>query len=459
MKTTSHGDKVVDTERLCQAVKNGVRFLDNVIDVTEFPIKEIEQMTRYTRPIGLGVMGFADMVVMLDVPYDSDRALDIAEDVMGLITATAWAASEELARERGPFPAWDKSIFRDRPVKARNCSVTTVAPTGTLSMIADCSGGIEPIFAVAYTKTVLDGTPFRYISRYFEQIAKERGFWSEELADEVARTGSVQRIKEVPEDVKALFRTAQEISPERHVKMQAAFQKYVTSSISKTINMPASATKEDVAKMYMLAWKLGCKGITVYRDGCRGTQVLTTGAKAQSGDKARGNVLQEPPTGCSVYTRPRARITSGTTEKVKIGCGSLFVTVNGDEHGLCEVFTATGKYGGCGSQSQATSRLISLALHSGIAPEAVVEEFKDIRCPACLANKDVKVKSCPDAIARALAREIAAYGMRELVSKGRAPWVAPSVQSGGPVCPECGKPLRAESGCQVCPECGYSRCS
>lgn len=455
----------VDTARLEEAVRNAVRFLNGIIDVTEFPLKEIEEMTRATRPIGLGVMGFADMLVMLGIPYDSEKAVKTAEEVMKFINDTAWDESRRLAKTRGPFPAWKKSIFKDDPEPPRNCSVTTVAPTGSISMIADCSSGIEPIFAVAYTKTVLDGTPFRYVNKYFEQIAKERGFWSEALAEEVARTGSVQHIKEVPDDVKALFKTAQEISPERHVGMQAAFQKHVTSSISKTINMPASATKEDVAKIYMLAWKLGCKGITVYRDGCRGVQVLTTGAEPASANQKQDNTAQEAKACSVVYTRPRARITSGTTEKVKIGCGSLFVTVNSDDVGLCEVFTATGKYGGCASQSQATSRLISLALRSGISPEAVVEELKDIRCPACLTRKGVNVKSCPDAIARAIERHLNSRDEIEPANgigddEESHTGVAEKHSGNSDArCPECGKPLSFAEGCQTCKHCGYSKCS
>lgn len=270
-------DGKIDWERLRETTRNAVHFLDNVIDVNKYPLKEIESITKANRKIGLGVMGFADMLVKLDVRYDSEEALQLAERLMEFIDEEAHKMSMEIAEKRGSFPNFEKSIWKDKYKAMRNATVTTIAPTGSISIIAGCSSGIEPIFAISFIRNVLGGTRLFETNPLFERLAKERGFYSAKLLEEIAKTGSVQKIAGVPEDVKRIFVTALDIAPEWHVRMQAAFQKYTDNAVSKTVNMPTEATVEDVKNVYELAWKLKCKGITVFRYGSKPEQVLYIG--------------------------------------------------------------------------------------------------------------------------------------------------------------------------------------
>jgi len=267
----------VDWNRLGETVRNAVRFLDNVVDANRFPLKEIEEMTRANRKIGLGVMGFADMLIKLGVPYDSEDALELAEKVMRFVTEEARKESVELGEERGSFPNFDRSVWNDKYSAMRNATVTTIAPTGSISIIAGCSSGIEPLFAVSFMRKVLEGTRLFEINPLFEMVAKKRGFYSAELLEKIARTGSVQDIEGVPEDVKRVFVTALDIKPEWHVRIQGAFQKYTDNAVSKTVNLPDDATVGDVEKVFWLAYRLKCKGITVYRYGSKPEQVLNIG--------------------------------------------------------------------------------------------------------------------------------------------------------------------------------------
>ncbi len=359
---------VINYPKLAQTVKTGVRFLDNVIDVNAFPLKQIEEMTKKTRKIGLGIMGFADLLVMLGIPYDSDDALKIAEDVMKFINDEAIKASVELGKERGLFPGFKGSIY-DAPDKphVRNATRTTIAPTGTLSMIAGCSSGIEPLFALCYTKTVLDGTPFVECNPYFDEAARAGGFYSAELMKKLADGEHLGDIKGVPARTKMVFVTAHDITPEWHVKMQAAFQRSTDNAVSKTINFPQTATREDIAHAYMLAYEEGLKGITIYRDRSRDTQVLTTGKKQE---KTAAEAPARSP-------RKRAKITTGVTECVNTGCGHLYVTVNSDDKGMFEVFALLGKAGGCAAaQIEAIGRLISLSLRVGVEVGDVVKHLR-----------------------------------------------------------------------------------
>jgi len=267
----------VNWDKLRETVRNAVHFLDNVIDANRYPLKEIEAITRANRKIGLGVMGFADMLIKLGIRYDSEEALQLAERLMKFIDEEAHKKSMEIAEERGSFPNFEKSIWKDKYKAMRNATVTTIAPTGSISIIAGCSSGIEPIFAISFIRNVLGGTRLFETNPLFELVAKERSFYSAKLLEEIAKTGSVQKIDEVPEDVKRLFVTALDIAPEWHVKMQAAFQKYTDNAVSKTVNMPTEATIEDVKRVYELAWKLKCKGITVFRYGSKPEQVLYIG--------------------------------------------------------------------------------------------------------------------------------------------------------------------------------------
>jgi len=267
----------VDWNRLRETVRNAVRFLDNVVDANRFPLQRVEEMTKANRKIGLGVMGFADMLIKLGVSYDSKQALKLAEKIMKFVTEEARKKSVELGEDRGSFPSFDRSIWKDKYHAMRNATITTIAPTGSISIISGCSSGIEPLFAVSFMRNVLDGTRLFEINPLFEMMAKERGFYSAGLLEEIARTGSVQEIEGVPEDVRRVFVTALDIDPEWHVRMQGAFQKYTDNAVSKTVNLLQEATVEDVEKVFWLAYRLKCKGITVYRYGSKPEQVLNIG--------------------------------------------------------------------------------------------------------------------------------------------------------------------------------------
>jgi ribonucleoside-diphosphate reductase alpha chain len=267
----------LDWDRLRKTVQNAVHFLDNVVDANVYPLKEIDEITRANRKIGLGVMGFADMLIMLSVPYDSEDALKLGEQVMAFIEAEAHKKNVEIAEKRGSFANFKGSIWDRKHRAFRNATVTTVAPTGTISIIAGCSSGIEPLFAVSFMRNVLNGARLFETNYLFEQMAKERGFYSAKLFEEIARTGSVQKIDGVPDDVKRLFVTALDIGPVWHVRMQAAFQKGTDNAVSKTVNLPNDAKPDDVREIYDLAWRLKCKGVTVFRYGSKPEQVLYIG--------------------------------------------------------------------------------------------------------------------------------------------------------------------------------------
>ncbi|TGE33353.1 vitamin B12-dependent ribonucleotide reductase [Desulfosporosinus sp. Sb-LF] len=434
------GKTVIDWKRLSDVTRLAVHFLDNVIDVNQYPLPAIDAMVKGNRKIGLGVMGFADVLIMLQMSYASEEAVECAEEIMDFIRAEAREESQRLAQERGAFPNYEGS----KCPELRNATLTTIAPTGTISMICGVSGGVEPIFAVAYTKTVMDGIPFIEVNPLFEKCAKQYGFHSEELMQKIAERGTALGLPEVPRWVQEVFTTAQEIEPEWHVKMQASFQKFTDNAVSKTINFPSKATREDVAKAYQLAYDLNCKGLTVYRDGSREGQVLTTGTSLPKINTEEVQVIKP---------RPRPDVTTGTTEKIKIGCGNLYVSVNSDEKGICEVFTNTGRAGGCSSQSEATARLISVALRSGVSEEDIIEQIQGIRCPACVRREGVKVTSCPDAIARIIKKQIGKGGGEDV-----KPAIGVVEVSEAKKCPECGMPINHESGCVACVHCGYSKC-
>ncbi|MDI6693246.1 MAG: vitamin B12-dependent ribonucleotide reductase [Anaerosomatales bacterium] len=442
----------VDWDRLADVVHRAVRFLDDVIDVNEYPLPKIAELARGNRKIGLGVMGWADMLIMMGIPYDSEQAVALGEKVMGFIRAEARAASAKLAEERGVFPNFEGSIY-DTPdgMRLRNATVTTIAPTGTLSIIANCSSGIEPIFAVSYVRTVMDNDRLVEVNPLFEDIAVKRGFYSRELMERIAEHGSVQDIPEVPEDVRRIFVTAHDIEPDWHVRMQAAFQRYTDNAVSKTVNFPNSATVEDVRRVYDLAYELGVKGVTIYRDGSKENQVLSTGktAKAAQAGTAKPGEL-EP--------RPRPAVTMGRTEKLQTGCGNLYVTINSDEHGLCEVFTQMGKSGGCAaSQSEALSRMISVSLRAGVDPRAIIKHLRGIRCPSPAWTQGGKVLSCADAVGIAME-----HYLEWLETGAESTTVSKDVEGLDGLtgaCPECGSALEHESGCAVCRSCGFSKCA
>ncbi len=446
----------IDWEKLKDITWKAVHFLDNVIDMNKYPIPEIKKMTLANRKIGLGVMGFADMLIQLNIPYDSNEALELAEKIMSFIQKEAKQASVELGKERGSFPNFKGSVYDGKYPAMRNATVTTIAPTGSISIIAGCSSGIEPLFAIAFVRNVLDKEDRLYeINPYFEKIAKEMGFYSEELLQKIAdNNGSVQGLEEVPIEVQRIFVTALDISPEWHVRMQAAFQKYVDNATSKTINLREDATIEDVRKAYMLAYELKCKGITVYRYGSRPQQVIS----AKEEKEERG----------IIKPRPRPPVVRGVTRKIATGCGNLYVTMNEDEHGLFEVFARLGKAGGCAdAQLEAVGRLVSLCLRSGVKPEEIIKQLKAIRCPNPLLARGGPILSCPDAIAKAIedhikGREVLVPArLDEFEKKAKQKEMTElKITDKAPVgvCPDCGSPLVYEEGCRVCKQCGYSTC-
>ena len=445
MVANKNGQPRIDYERLSQAVKLAVRFLDNVIEVNQFPLPEIADMTKTTRKIGLGVMGFADMLIQLGIPYNSEQGLAAAEQVTHFISAEADKASMELAQERGVFPAFQGSIYDvpDGP-RFRNASRTTIAPTGSLSIIANCSSGIEPLFALSYVRHILEGEEFIEVNPYFEEAAKRGGFYSPDLMKQLAEGKRLKDIEEVTEETKRLFVTAHDISPEWHVKMQAVFQKFTDSAVSKTVNFPQEATPEDVAKVYMLAYQEGLKGITIYRDRSRESQVLTVG----EGPKRVESKLAP---------RKRPKVTRGVTERVNTGCGYIYVTVNFDNQGISEVFSTLGKAGGCAAaQLEAISRLTSVALRSGLDIDSIVKHLRGIRCPSIAWEQGHAVLSCADAIASVLEKYVkkeGTAGNSEGPSKNLE-----AAKSWAGQCPDCSGPLIYQEGCNICLACGFTKC-
>lgn len=443
----------LDWDRLADVVHRGVRFLDDVIEVNQYPIDRIAELVRGNRKIGLGVMGWADMLVMMGLAYNSDEAIALGEKAMGFIQAESRQASMKLAEDRGVFPNWEGSIY-DTPegIRLRNATVTTIAPTGTLSIIANCSSGIEPIFAVSYVRTVMDNDRLIEVNPLFEDLAVKQGFYSRELMALIAEHGSVAGVDAVPADVQRVFVTAHEVAPEWHVRMQAAFQKSTDNAVSKTVNFGRDATIGDVRHVYDLAHELGVKGVTIYRDGSKENQVLSTGKTG------RADAAAEVARHGEIEPRPRPSVTIGRTEKIQTGCGNLYVTINSDEQGLCEVFTQMGKSGGCAaSQSEALSRMISVSLRAGVDPHAILKHLRGIRCPSPAWAQGGKVLSCADAVGIAMEHYL------EWIETGVASTMVSKttdelVNLAG-ACPECGGALEHESGCAVCRSCGFSKCA
>lgn len=413
----------IDWNTLEQTVRLSVDFLDSIIDLNNFPLKKISDATLKTRKIGLGVMGWADTLCKMKIPYDSDDALNLAEQVMGFISKKAK----------------EESLILDSLNKSGrnpNKQLTIIAPTGSISMIANCSPGIEPLFSVVYKKNVLEG--YLMVNPIFEKELKDRGLWSEELLDDISSSMSIQNCKYLPRDIKEIYKTAHDISPEWHIKMQAAFQKHVDSGISKTINLPSYATVEDVKKAYLLAYKLGCKGVTVYRDGSRLGQPVTQ-AKQKSIEPS-----EVPDT------------ITGTTTKINTGCGVMRVTVNCDKNGPVEMFANIGKAGGCmAANAEAQARLVSLGLRTGIPIKTIIRQLEGIMCPC----PQIGVSSCPDAIAKVLKKYDNFGGCARAEEACASSTHNPGLANIGYniECPECGNKLIFREGCMSC-TCGYSKC-
>jgi ribonucleoside-diphosphate reductase alpha chain len=428
----------IDWPRLQHAISQAVRFLDNVIDANHWPLPQVKEISCGNRKIGLGIMGLADTLVLLGMRYDSDEAVAFGRRLGEFLSEHAHRASQSLAEERGCFQNWEGSSWQTEHNKPmRNATCTTIAPTGSISIIAGCSSGIEPIFKYAYKRRALDGSEFIQVHPLLERVGKKEGWLTTEVRAELMSGADPKAIRQIPRKLSEVLVTAHEIAPEWHVYMQAALQANVDNAVSKTVNLPANATVADVDRVFRLAYHEKCKGSTVYLDGSRPEQVLS--------------VLRGPqqPAEMTSRPRPRPRVTTGATSKYRMGCGTLFVTVNRDEHGVAEVFANLGKSGGCPSQSEATCRAVSAALRSGVDPAVLIDQLSGIRCLSAAvarkANKEVDVLSCPDAIARALKE---AMGMvdPEPVSVLRQ------------TCQECGRPMRREANCSVCDFCSDSKC-
>ena len=432
----THSDSAsgVDWEKLADVVRVAVHFLDNVIDQNRYPIEAIERQTKKNRRIGLGIMGWADMLVKLGLPYNCEEAFELAEKVMAFIENEARNHSSELAKSRGKFPNWEGSVYRQDNIAMRNAALTTIAPTGSISIIAGCSSGIEPYYAIAFERNVLDGAKLIEVNPLFEQEARQRGFYSDQLMARVASRRSLADIEDVPELLKGIYLTAADISPEDHVRMQAAFQKHCDSSVSKTINFPESATTDYVKKAFEQAYKMGCKGVTVYRDNSRPRQVLSSTGKSVAETVAQ--------------VKRRPAILSGITEKIKTGYGNLYVTVNTKDGRPFEVFAHIGKSGYTTmADTEAICRLISLALRSNVPVDKIIRQLRGIGGSSQTFSGGAKIFSIPDAIAQILNRHFGASEGSQNKPTGPAE-----------ICPECGGGMTFDSGCFTCPSCGYSNC-
>ncbi|MCB5255086.1 MAG: vitamin B12-dependent ribonucleotide reductase [Candidatus Cloacimonadaceae bacterium] len=459
--------------RLREVVRDSVDFLDCVIDQSSYPLQIIAEMSRSNRKIGLGVMGWADLLYQLKIPYMSQEAVDLAERVMEFIDFEAKTRSMELAREKGSFPNFQQSIYAQGELNRegkycdweklardiqenglRNATLTTIAPTGTISMIADTSSGVEPQFSLVYVKNVMDDAKLLYVNKWFEASLEEWNLLTQELLEEVGQSGSVAHITEIPDELQETFQTAHDINPNWHIRMQAAFQRYTDNAVSKTINFPNSATIEDIREAYLLAYRLGCKGVTVYRDGSRDNQVLSVGSSTQ--DKS--------PEERKVGPRQRPEVTHGVTQRLETGCGHMYVTINTDSQGACEVFVQMGKVGGCASaQLEAIARLSSLALRSRIKIEAIIRQLKGIRCQSPMWHKGKMITSCGDAVGQALENFLSMQINGELKSiHFKAAQGAVSLDNNPKAqvatCPDCGSGIEHVEGCLKCPSCGWSKC-
>ncbi len=429
----------VDWERLKQTIHVCVRFLDNVIDASKYPLEIIDDKVRKNRKIGLGVMGWADLLFQLRIPYNSRRALSLAEKLMDFFHQESRSASKILAAERGPFPAYDDSEFAEKNLGPyRNATTTTIAPTGTLSIIAGCSSGIEPLFALSFVRQVMDGENLVEVNPYFEEALKKASCHSPKLMEDVAQTGSIQHMDVLPEDLRRVYVTAMDIEPEWHLKMQAAFQHYTDNAVSKTVNLPHNATQKDIAAIYWFAYELGCKGVTVYRDGCKAEQVLSTKQTGEARKAAEMGMVRERP-----------EVIYGFTQKVKTGLGDLYLTVNEVDGQPFEVFATIGRSGrSITAKAEAIGRLVSLALRSGVSVRAVVDQLKGIGGEHPIFQKKGLLLSIPDAVGWVLEN-------RYLQNNRPKPETSSLAR---PSCPDCGEGLYFQEGCYVCQACGYTKC-
>jgi len=439
---SKRSDIYVSEKELQKDIDTAVRFLDNVITMNKLPLPEIKETSDKTRKIGLGIMGWADLLTMAEIGYNSGHALRIAKKLMKFIKDCALEATHKLAKEKGPFPAFNESIYKDEEPR-RNATLITIAPTGTLSMIADCSSGIEPNFSLAFVKTVMDGEKLIYANKYLEEALKKEEIHNKKLMQKIADNGgSLHDISEIPSEIKKTFVTSHEISWEYHIKMQGSFQYHVCNAVSKTINFNKDATKEDIDKAYRFAFEEGLKGITVYRDGSRINQPLSTSKSYDKKIEVQGELV-------------RPEVTIGKNYKFVTGCGGLFVNINETENGKpVELFATIGKSGNCQKcNMEALGRMVSLSFRNHVPVEKIIKQLLSIGCHKPFGMGPKKILSCPDAIAKALKRYAEEKGNKEIQK------IINEEHKGTGSCPECGGALEFGEGCVKCPQCGYAQCS
>ena len=434
--TITKPENGIDWDELGKTVRLAVHFLDNVIDQNIYPLDLIEQQTKKNRRIGLGVMGWADMLVKLNLPYNSEEALKLAENIGEFIESEGRKESSELAKSRGKFPNWEGSVYKEQNIALRNATVTTFAPTGTISIIAGCSSGIEPYYSIVFERNVMDGTRLLEVNAIFKECAELGKFYSDDLMKKILSKRSLEKIHGIPDQIKAIFLTSADISAEDHIRMQAQFEKHCDSSVSKTINFAESATKEDVSESYLLAYKLGCKGLTIYRDNSRPDQVLSTVTK----DKVASSLLP--------HVEERPDILTGVTEKIRTGYGNLYITINQKDGKPFEVFAHIGKSGYTTmADTEAICRLISLALRSQVPVDAIIKQLRGIGGSSQIFSGGARIFSIPDAIAQILNKH---FGVQSEDGETSDDYHE--------ICPQCSSPMRFESGCFNCASCGYSNC-
>ena len=458
----------LDWEELKRAVGFGVHFLDNVVEINEFPVEKIREMVSNTRRIGIGIMGFADTLYKLGVKYDSEEGIAWAKKIMKFVDDSAKEASSKLAQERGVFPFWDKSVYAGTDYRPRNMAITTIAPTGTISVLADTSSGIEPVFSLGYQKNTVEGKTLYIVSPVLVEELKKRNIYSEELIEKIVKNGGVLKdIAEIPQDLKNVFVTALEIEPEWHIKIQAAFQEFTDNAVSKTINLPEEATVDDVRNAYRLSYSLGTKGVTIYRSGSRSFEPMQKVKTSPADVKA---IAEEGRNVILPKKKPTPIVAQGIRIKKKSDVGSVYSSIFYEENdGPVEVFVTLGKSGGyLAAAAEVTGRLASLALKYGATLDEISEQLVGISCGQKVGMGSGAVLSMFDAVGKSIleisrGEQLTIFDKSELTGQVELSKTNDQTEAESKfgACPDCGSPLRAEEGCFKCtnPFCGYSKCS
>ena len=450
--TTCVENNEFNFEKFKNIIQNSIRFIDNMITVNKLPFEKISIITKSIRSVGLGIMGLADCLYMLKIPYNKPDGYEFIEELFSFMKDEAINASIEIAKEKGVYPAWKGSKWEESDIEIRNSNLLSIAPTGSISFIANTSGGLEPNFALTYSRRTNEGDLYYITNSIFEEELKSKGIYSKELLEKIiSNNGSCQEINEIPKEIQDIYIIASDITPMQHTEVVGIIQKYVDLSASKTVNLPNSATVKDIENVYMYAWEIGCKGITVYRDNCREDQTL-----AVTREKSKNN-----------YITPKKAMMRSKGERVKLptGCGSLWLMTFKDKNGnLAEIFSQPGTAGGCQGLTEALTRTVSLLFRSGVDPKYIIDQLQSVKCPVAMnAKKEGRCdgKSCSDIIAKELLYQLGKT-KNDLIQQDddneRSECLHIENDSFDR-CPECGEKLRFESGCISCISCGWSRCS